>query len=197
MFDGRFRAGVDSVTAPMGRGLAAIGLNADVLTAFGLVTAGASAIAIGSGRLGLGTVLLVLTALADLFDGPVAAAKGSASRRGAFFDSTADRVADGVLLGGIAWYLAGELGGRWAVLPMAVLGISALISYERAKAELLGFEAKGGLMERAERTVVLAVAVAFEALLVPLLWLLLVLSSVTAVMRFVKVWRQASAHKTK
>lgn len=192
MFDGKFRKGVDGVTAPIGRGLAAIGLSADVLTAIGLVMAAASAIAIGSGRLLLGTVLLVVTAMADLFDGPVAVARGSESSRGAFFDSTADRITDGLLLGGIAWYLASEHGAHWAVLPMAVLGVSAVISYERAKAELLGFVAKGGLMERAERTVVLAVAVAFEVLLIPLLWVLLALSTVTAAMRFVKVWRQAT-----
>ena len=193
MFDGKFRDGVDSVTAPIGRGLAAIGLSANALTTVGLVTAAASAVAIGAGRLGLGTGLLVATALADLFDGPVAVARGDSSRRGAFFDSTADRITDGLLLGGIAWYLASAHGAHWAVLPMAVLGVSAVISYERAKAELLGFVAKGGLMERAERTVVLAVAVAFEMLLIPLLWLLLALSAVTAVMRFAKVWRQASA----
>ncbi len=197
MFDGMFRKGVDGVTAPIGRGLAAIGLSADMLTTGGLVMSGASAVAIGSGRLGLGTVFLVVTALADLFDGPVAAARGTSSSRGAFFDSTADRVTDGLLLGGIAWYLASEHGAHWAVLPMAVLGVSAVISYERAKAELLGFVAKGGLMERAERTVVLAVAVAFEVLLIPLLWVLLVLSAVTAVMRFAKVWRQASASSSK
>ena len=197
MLDGVFRKGVDSVTAPIGRGLAAIGLSADVLTGLGLVMAAASAVAIGAGRLVLGTALLVITAFADLFDGPVAVARGTSSSRGAFFDSTADRVTDGLLLGGIAWYLAGEHGAQWAVLPMAVLGVSAVISYERAKAELLGFEAKGGLMERAERTVVLAVAVAFEVLLIPLLWVLLGLSTITAVMRFIKVWRQASAQSTK
>ncbi len=197
MFDGRFRTAVDSVTTPIGRGLAAIGLSADALTGFGLLMAAASAVVIGMGRLGLGTVLLVLTALSDLFDGPVAAARGTSSSRGAFFDSTADRVTDGLLLGGIAWHLASEHGGTWAVLPMAVLGVSFVISYERAKAELLGFTAKGGLMERAERTVVLAVAVAFEVLLIPLLWVLLALSVVTAVTRFVKVWRQASAPMSK
>ena len=191
MFDGMFRKGVDSVTKPIGHALASVGLSADVITGIGLVMAAACAVAIGSGRIGIGAVLLVITALADLFDGPVAAARGTSSARGTFFDSTADRITDGLLLGGIAWYLASEQGGHWAVLPMAVLGVSAVISYERAKAELLGFVAKGGLMERAERTVVLAVAVTFEPLLIPLLWVLLALSVVTAITRFVKVWRQA------
>jgi CDP-diacylglycerol--glycerol-3-phosphate 3-phosphatidyltransferase len=68
-----------------------------------------------------------------------------------------------------------------------------LVSYERAKAEALGFDARGGLMERAERLALLALGLLFEALLVPVLWVMLVLTLVTAVQRFVKVWRQASA----
>ncbi len=192
MFDGKWRRGVDAVTAPVGSGIAKVGISANALTVLGLLASAGSAVAIGAGWLGLGVGLLVVTGLADLLDGPVAQAKGSSSARGAFFDSTSDRVTDALLLGGIAWYLAGSEGERWAVLPMAVLAVSLIISYERAKAELLGFVAKGGLMERAERTVVLAVAVAFEVLLIPLLWLLLVLSVFTLVQRFIKVWIQAS-----
>ena len=80
-----------------------------------------------------------------------------------------------------------------AILPFAVLGLSTLISYERAKAEGLGFSAKGGLMERAERIVVLCFGLLFSAVLVPILWVMLALTAVTAVQRFAKVWRQASA----
>jgi CDP-diacylglycerol--glycerol-3-phosphate 3-phosphatidyltransferase len=79
------------------------------------------------------------------------------------------------------------------LLPMAVLGVSSLISYERAKAELLGYDAKGGLMERAERMVVLGFGLCFQTLLVPVLWVMLALTSLTAVQRFFKVWRQATA----
>ena len=78
------------------------------------------------------------------------------------------------------------------LLPMALLGVSSLISYERAKAELLGYDAKGGLMERAERMVVLGFGLCFEALLVPVLWFMLLLTAFTAAQRFVKVWRQAT-----
>jgi CDP-diacylglycerol--glycerol-3-phosphate 3-phosphatidyltransferase len=74
-----------------------------------------------------------------------------------------------------------------------VLAASALISYERAKAESLGFDARGGLMERAERIVLLAIGLLFDSLLMPVLWVMLVLTMVTAVQRFAKVWRQASA----
>ena len=62
------------------------------------------------------------------------------------------------------------------LLPMAVLATASLISYERAKAELLGYEAKGGLMERAERMVVLGFGLCFEVLLIPVLWIMLALS---------------------
>src|SRR5690606_27512951 len=113
--------------------------------------------------------------------------------RGAFFDSVSDRVTDALLLGGIAWYLSSTNPGRIAILPLAVLGASMLISYERAKAESLGFDAKGGLMERAERLIALGVGLLFDSVLIPVLWLMLVLTLITAVQRFVKVWQQASA----
>jgi CDP-diacylglycerol--glycerol-3-phosphate 3-phosphatidyltransferase len=70
-----------------------------------------------------------------------------------------------------------------------------LISYERAKAEALGFDARGGLMERAERLVALAIGLLFSALLIPMLFLMLALTVFTAVQRFLKVWNQASADR--
>ena len=69
-----------------------------------------------------------------------------------------------------------------------------LITYERARAESLGFTARGGLMERAERLVLLGVGLAFD-ILVPVLWVMLVLTAFTAVQRFVKVWRQATPER--
>lgn len=193
MFDGNFRRGVDKATRPVGRVLVRVGVRADHLTILGLLMSVATAVAVGSGRLRLGVLLLVLTAMGDLFDGVVAKEAGTSSARGAFFDSTIDRVTDFLLLGGIAWYLADTDGGRASLLPFAVLGVSSIISYERAKAELLGFEAKGGLMERAERVFVLGFAIFFDAILVPVLWVLLALSTFTALQRFVKVWVQATA----
>lgn len=192
MFDGRFRSGVDIAVKPLGQALRRTGLSPDHLTAFGLALAFPTAWAIGAGHLGLGLVLLISAAVPDLLDGALAKASGRSTVRGAFFDSVCDRVTDALVLGGIAWYLQGLHHGHAFVLPFAVLGVSLLISYERAKAESLHFDAKGGLMERAERIIVLCVGLAFSFLLVPLLWVMLVLTSLTAVQRFVKVWRQAS-----
>ena len=50
-------------------------------------------------------------------------------------------------------------------------------------------------MERAERIILLGFGLLFDSLLVPILWVMLVLTAVTAVQRFVKVWRQASAER--
>ena len=79
---------------------------------------------------------------------------------------------------------------------MAIMSVSFLISYERAKAEALGLNAKGGLMERAERIIVLCIGLLFDSILVPILWIMLVLTAITAIQRFVMVWRQAEVSST-
>lgn len=193
MFDGRFRSAVEGGVAPVGSSLGSRRLKADHLTALGLVLAAVCAVVVGSGHLLVGLILLVLAAVPDLLDGAVAKATGTASVRGAFFDSVSDRVTDSLVLGGVAWHLASTHQAHWAVLPLAVLGVSNLVSYERAKAESLGLAAKGGLMERAERIIVLCVGLLFPVVLIPVLWLMLGLTAVTAVQRFAKVWRQAPA----
>jgi CDP-diacylglycerol--glycerol-3-phosphate 3-phosphatidyltransferase len=192
LLDGRFRMGVDRVVNPVGQTLRRTGLSPDHLTALGLVLAVPAAVTIGAGRLWLGFGLLIASAVPDLLDGALAKASGRASPRGAFFDSVADRVSDALVLGGVAWYLQSRYHGHAALLPFAVLGVSFLVSYQRAKAESLGYQAKGGLMERAERVVLLCAGLLFSVALVPLLWVMLALTTVTAAQRFVKVWRQAS-----
>jgi CDP-diacylglycerol--glycerol-3-phosphate 3-phosphatidyltransferase len=157
MFDGKFRSAVDARTAPVGQALNRLGVSADVLTASGLVFAAATAVAIATGAHALAVVLLTLTGAHDLFDGPVAKASHRASIRGAFFDSVIDRVSDGLLLGGCAAYLIAQHRGQLALLPFAIMTSTFMISYERAKAESLGLAAKGGLMERAERMILLGV----------------------------------------
>lgn len=191
MFDGKFRAPVDRAVKPIGNGLRRTGLTPDHLTVAGLAVGVAAAVAIGSGRLRLGLVLVILAALPDLLDGALAKACGAASERGAFFDSTVDRITDAVLLGGIAWYFASTESPHLVLLPFAVSAVAQVISYQRAKAESLGLDAKGGLMERAERIVLLCLGLLIDPLLIPVLWVMLVLSSITAIQRFVKVWRQA------
>jgi CDP-diacylglycerol--glycerol-3-phosphate 3-phosphatidyltransferase len=195
MFDGRWRHAVDRTTKPVGRALVRTGVTADVLTIFGLVMSVVTAVAVGSGHLVIGIFLLFPTGLPDLFDGPVAKAAGTASIRGAFFDSVADRVSDAFLFGGVSWYLAAHRDGQLVLLPFAILALTALISYQRAKAELLGLSAKGGLMERAERFILLGLcfiaASISPAAMVPALWVFFGLILATAAGRFVRVWQEA------
>lgn len=195
MLDGRWRHAVDRTTRPVGSALVRLHVTADVLTGVGLLMSAVTAVVVASGHLIWGVVMLFPTGLPDLFDGPVAKASGTASVRGAFFDSVADRVSDALVLGGVAWYLVVRHHGTAAVLPLAILAVTQLISYQRAKAELLGLAAKGGLMERAERFVMLGVCFLAGALwpvaFVPVLWAYLGLISATAVGRFVRVWQEA------
>jgi CDP-diacylglycerol---glycerol-3-phosphate 3-phosphatidyltransferase len=73
-----------------------------------------------------------------------------------------------------------------------VMAVSSIISYQRAKAESLGIDAKGGLMERAERIIAICLGLLVPVLLIPILWIMLILTSITAIQRFVKVWKQAA-----
>jgi len=192
MFDGRFRTPVERAVKPLGQALRRTGLSPDHLTVAGLVVAVAAAVCIAQGRLVGGLFLVILAALPDLLDGALAKASGASSQRGAFFDSVIDRLTDALLFGGIAWYFASQKSPHLALLPFAVMGVSSVISYERAKAESLGLQAKGGLMERAERFIVLGFGLLFNPLFEATLWVMLVLTGITVITRFVKVWRQAS-----
>ena len=195
MFDGYWRETVEKGVDPIGAGLRKIGVTADVLTVTGILVSIAGAVVIGNGYLRWGFVFLLLSGIPDLLDGPVAKAAGTTSKRGAFFDSTSDRVSDAFLFGGIAWFLASDIeyrDSRIVILPVAVLGSAMLISYMRAKGELLGYDAKGGIMERAERFIAISVGLVIPAILIPVLWVMLALTLVTAGQRFTKIWKQAT-----
>lgn len=170
-----------------------VGVTADVLTVLGVLIAVACAVVIGMGHPMWGFVLLILSGLPDLLDGPVAKASNMSSVRGAFFDSVCDRISDTLVLGGIAWYIAQTERAELVLLPFALLGASQFLSYMRAKAEIHGFDAKGGIMERAERVVAIAIGLVFSSFLIPILWAILALTLITCVQRFVKVWKQATA----
>ena len=184
MFDGNWRQTVERGVDPIGEGLKKMGVSADVLTCAGIVMSVATAFVIGNGYLRWGLVAMLATGIPDLLDGAVAKASGSASKRGAFFDA--------FVFGGLSWYYAANFPGTLSVLPVAVMSAALITSYLRAKGELLGYDAKGGIMERAERFILLSAGLAFPRILEPVLWIMLVLTCVTVVQRFFKVWKQAT-----
>jgi len=175
MFDGRFKSEIERYVRPVGESLRRTGLSPDHFTVLGLCVAGAAAVAIGAGKMQLGLLLVICSALPDLLD-----------------DSVVDRVSDSLLFGGVAWFYASSNSPQFSIVPFAILGASLIISYERAKAESLGLYAKGGLMERAERIILLCFGLLFDSLLKWVMVVMLVLVVMTAVQRFVKVWKQAA-----
>lgn len=141
--------------APLGRWLATIGVSANAITAIGvaLTIAGSSLIALERPLAAVG--VLVVGSLADTLDGVVARATGGGTRLGAFFDSTADRVADAALLGATAWvgFVHGDAVLFWGAL--VALCASFLVSYIRARAGSLGANAAVGPAPREARLVIL------------------------------------------
>ncbi len=118
MFDKRCREGVERGLRPVGSGLKRAGVTANQLTVLGLLLSGVAAVTVANGWLIMGALFLALSAVPDVLDGAVAKASGTASPRGAFFDSVVDRVSDTLVLGGVAWYLASTDGAtppscRW------------------------------------------------------------------------------------
>ena len=166
MFDGNFRPQVEAKLKPVGQQIKRTGITADHLTIAGLVMAVGAAVVISFGWWHLGLLFVVLTGVPDLLDGAVAKASGTAGPRGAFFDSVSDRVTDALLFGAIAINYS-QNQPNWVWLPVAVLASASWVSYIRAKAESLGFDASGGMVERAERFIILLVALLFPMLMIP------------------------------
>jgi CDP-diacylglycerol--glycerol-3-phosphate 3-phosphatidyltransferase len=110
--------------------------------------------------------LVLLGGAADIFDGRIARARNLVSKAGAFLDSTLDRFAETFAYAGLAvWARTSTWGVLAAVLA---LGGSLLVSYARARGEGLGVSYQGGLMQRAERLVLLALASLLDPVVTPL-----------------------------
>jgi CDP-diacylglycerol--glycerol-3-phosphate 3-phosphatidyltransferase len=168
-------------------------VSADVLTMTGLMLTGvASAFFSLSGGPGyaspallrVGGVIALLGAIFDMLDGRVARARGRSTRFGAFLDSTMDRYSDMLLyLGLLILYARLERTGLMVLVWVAAFG-GFMTSYARARAESLIPRCPVGLMERPER-VVLLIAGAVLNRMVAVLWIVAILSNLTAIQRIV------------
>jgi archaetidylinositol phosphate synthase len=147
----------------LGSGFASTGLSANFWTGVGLALAFVAAGAYASAHelFGIpawiaaiaGGILLLVSGFFDMVDGAVARVTKQASKKGAFLDSTFDKIAEVAIFVGIAF--GGLANPVWVIVA---LGLSLLVSYTRARAESLGVELKGiGIGERAERMLILAI----------------------------------------
>ncbi len=189
MISNLVKDGVRTRMDQVGRVLARTGLTPDLASLLGLLVNGAVAVVLATGRLGLGGLLLLVAAPLDMVDGALARATGKGSPFGAFLDSNLDRYSEVLLFFGLLWHFQHDpshITTRTLLVYGCATG-SLLVSYARARAESLGFENEVGILARPERIVGLGVFLLLgwtDAIL----WLLAILTYVTAVQRLVHVW---------
>lgn len=183
------------------RPLARTGITPNMLTVIGLLLTIFTAGVIAFNHLRIGGILVLGAGVFDMFDGAMARVSQKSSKFGAFFDSTLDRYAEGILLLGIIIYaqlhlpqqhLIGAITTANLVVWLTYLAAlsSLMISYTRARAEGLGLECKMGLLARPERVILLAAGLLLGGQ-PGLLWTMLVmavLTTITAIQRIVHIW---------
>ena len=148
------------VLGPPERALVRWKVSPDVFNYLGAFFGLLSGVAFYSGELSVAGWMILLGGSMDIFDGRIARARGLANARGAFMDSTLDRFAETFTFCGVAMFFV-----SWPLALLAsvlALGGSMLVSYARARGEALGVSCKEGLMQRAERLVLLALAALFD-----------------------------------
>src|SRR5579859_5986158 len=129
----------------------------NMLTVVGLLLNVLCAVVIGEGFLFAAGVLLLFAGAFDMADGALARVKDAASQFGDFLDATLDRLAEASVGLGLLWHALARQNDLQVGLIYAVVLGSVMISYARARAEVLQLDCEVGLMARPERIVILAV----------------------------------------
>ena len=179
----------DRVSGFLGRCVAATGLTPNMLTLLGLLGTGGAAALAAYGMFWQAAAVMLGAGAFDLLDGAVARATGRASTWGAIFDAVSDRVGEfAMLLGLLVWFSAADNFDREAVILIGVtIGGAMLVSYTRSKAGEYGVRIREGLGTRFERVVILAIGL-FSGEVVAVLWILAVLTNLTALQRWGLTW---------
>lgn len=145
---------------PLERVSLALRLTPDFFNWLGLALGALAGALFAMGRLGWGGVVILLGGVCDVMDGRIARAHRLASPYGAFIDSTFDRFVEVFAFLGLVYFLRDHEWG--SVLAAAAITGSLLVSYTRARGESQGVLCREGLMQRAERIVLLVLAVLFD-----------------------------------
>ena len=159
MIQNRLRAPVTALITPICRTLLKLGVTPNGVTIAGAAGSVLSSLYFFSrGEFFIGTLVVSLFVLSDLFDGTMARlSKQGTTRWGALIDSTLDRITDAAICAGIMIYSYGNNEMVIALLALFALVTGGLIPYIRAKAESLGIDCSVGFAERAERLIILLV----------------------------------------
>ena len=196
----RFRDAWAAILSPVARVLVRAGVSPDLVTILGTVGVVLGAlVCFPQGWIWQGVLILTPIVFSDMIDGQMAKITNSASKWGAFLDSTADRLGDAAVFGGILlFFVYQENSTLWAGVTLTALVFGQLTSYVKARAESLGFTCSGGLAARADRMVIILVGAFFADLGVPYLLevvvsVLALASIITVAQRIAQVRRQAKA----
>jgi CDP-diacylglycerol--glycerol-3-phosphate 3-phosphatidyltransferase len=167
------------------------GLSPNSFTFAGVIITSFAAGAFMMGFIRLGGILVLLGGLCDTIDGLIARRTSKATRFGALLDSTVDRYSEFIMFVGMAVYFVQiEDFGTSAATFLALCG-SFMVSYTRARAESLGFEAKVGIMQRPERIVMIGVgALIHFTVFKSVIWLVALLANFTALQRIRCAYKQ-------
>jgi len=187
------RAAFARVTMPTARACLRIGLTPDAVTILGTAGSVAGALTLfPMGKLFLGGCVVSFFVLFDMLDGAMARERGGGTRFGAVLDATCDRVSDGAVFCGLAWWIAFGMHDKPLVAATLIcLVTSQVISYIKARAEASGLRGDGGIIERPERLIIVLVGagvsdfpfVAWPPALPAAMWLLAAASVITCVQR--------------
>lgn len=199
MFTTRFEAWVRRRAEALMSAAGRVPLTPNQVTVVGFgLTVLASGLA-AFGQLRWAGVVLIFAGTCDILDGALARSTNASYPYGAFLDSTLDRYSEGAVYIGLAAYFV-TMGGplqRWLVLAtLAALAGSFLVSYVRARAQSLGFTCETGLFARPERVVVTVIGlIVGGVVLYGVVFLLAVLTNLTALQRIREVWLQGRAQR--
>lgn len=170
----------------------------NAITMASLVACGLAGVAASQGHLGATAWLYATGGILDLLDGRIARLSGRQTKAGALFDSVADRWAELMLFAGFAWLLRDT---AWLLAVLAASAGSMMVSYTRARGEALGVDLSGGMMQRAERIVLVSGGSLLAAwygtnperadLVAPVLGGTLLLCAITASATAISRWVQA------
>jgi CDP-diacylglycerol--glycerol-3-phosphate 3-phosphatidyltransferase len=195
MLSARLKPAVTRVITPVAAIALRMGITPNAVTWTGAIAVVTSALYFyPKGEFFIGTVIICVMALSDLFDGTMARlSQNGSSKWGGFLDSTIDRITDSAILVGISIYLI-DKEDPLVIVVMVTLVTGILVPYIRAKAESFGIECSGGIAERTERLIISLAAIGFEGLGIPYtlsvgMWLLALLGTYTVLQRMLIVKR--------
>ena len=180
------------VLDPIGGFLNRLGLTPNTVTLLGLLGNALGSYFLARGEMLTGGLWVLIMTPVDALDGTMARLRGEPSDFGAFVDSVSDRYSELIIYGALLYHfltLGDRLGGM--LVFAAAIG-SVLVSYVRARAEGLGYEAKVGILTRVERYLVLAPSLVFNQLYIGL-GIIAIFANLTALQRVWYVRQHAHA----